>query len=79
MQNTKIYARVYNKTVEALTNEITEIKWKLMESEFPLERFNDFKFIFCSAELSNVLVSALIICLRPFVWQFLFKIFEASS
>ena len=31
----------HNKTVEALTNEITELKQKLKESEFSLERFKD--------------------------------------
>ena len=49
----------HNKTVEALTNEITELKQKLKESEFSLERFKDDPKLLCC-----ILDFKVIICLR---------------
>ena len=59
----------HNKTVEALTNEITELKQKLKESEFSLERFKDDPklFMFYTGFQSYNLLKTFFEFLRPAV------------
>ena len=59
----------HDKTVEVLTNEITELKQKLEDSEFSLERFKDDPklFMFCTGFQSYDLFKTFFKFLRPAV------------